>query len=47
MSNNINVLIENKNEYLNYLIDNISIPICRFFVNISDNCNTLKNFRKN
>ena len=46
MSNNINVLIENKNEYLNYLIDNISIPICRFFVNISDNCNTLKEFQK-
>ena len=42
MTDKLNVLVENKNEYLEHLLDISTIPICRFFVNISNNCTSLK-----
>ena len=43
---NINILIENKNDYIDYLQDTISIEISKYFVNIAENCATLKDFQK-
>ena len=45
MTDKLNVLVENKNEYLEHLLDISSIPLCKFFVNIANNCNSLKEFQ--
>ena len=45
MANKLNVLVENKNEYLEHLTDISNIPICKFFVNISNSCSSLKEFQ--
>ena len=46
MADKLDVLVENKNEYLEHLIDISTIPICKFFVNIANNCSSLKEFQK-
>jgi len=46
MTDKLDVLVENKNEYLEHLIDISTIPICKFFVNIANNCSSLKEFQK-
>jgi hypothetical protein len=45
MTDKLNVLVENKNEYLEHLIDISSIPLCKFFVNIANSCSSLKEFQ--
>ena len=45
MTDKLDFLVENKNEYLEHLTDISTIPICRFFVNISNNCTSLKEFQ--
>ena len=46
MADKLDILVENKNEYLEHLIDISTIPICKFFVNIANNCSSLKEFQK-
>ena len=46
MTDKLNVLVENKNEFQEHLLDISTIPICKFFVNIGNGCNTLKEFQK-
>ena len=46
MTDKLDILVENKNEYLEHLLDISTIPICKFFVNIGNSCNTLKEFQK-
>ena len=45
MTDKLDVLVENKNEYLEHLTDISTIPICKFFVNIANNCSSLKEFQ--
>ena len=45
MTDKLVVLVENKNEYLEHLTDISTIPICKFFVNIANNCSSLKEFQ--
>ena len=45
MADKLDVLVENKNEYLEHLTDISTIPICKFFVNIANNCSSLKEFQ--
>ena len=46
MTDKLDFLVENKNEYLEHLTDISTIPICKFFVNIANNCSSLKEFQK-
>ena len=45
MNNNINVLLDNRNEYVTYLEDTLAIVISEFFYNINLECNSLKKFQ--
>ena len=41
MNNNINVLLDNRNEYVTYLEDTLAVVISEFFYNINLECNSL------
>ena len=45
-NNDINVLLDNRNEYINYLETTLITVISEFFFNINLNCESLKQFQK-
>jgi len=45
-NSDINVLLDNRNEYINYLENTLITVISEFFFNINLKCESLKQFQK-